>query len=119
MANNRMYLVCVRCISKEETKIEDCRACVAKYYPSSGWYDTTEGTAMKEFLNRHSHGSMYGEDITLVYESVFGGFAQDKREILDIMQEHVEKVQNGEIDNESDRSAATDEQGKHLRDTLQ
>jgi hypothetical protein len=110
MANNRMYLVCVRCISKEETKLEDCRACVAKYYPSSGWYDTTEGTAMKEFLNLHSHGSLYGEDITLVYESVWGGFGQAKREILDIIQEHVAKVQNGEIDNESDRTTPPTEQ---------
>jgi hypothetical protein len=71
---------------------------MAKYYPREGWYTTQEDfeKGLNEWLGKHKHGSMFGEDITLVYESVFDGFHQEKRQILEIISEHIAKVQSGE-----------------------
>jgi hypothetical protein len=111
MANNRMYLICVPCIAKKETKLEDCRLRIAKYYPSQGWYDPKGGLDkdLDEFFEKHKHGSMYGEDFTLVYESVFGGFHSAKREVMDIISDHVKRVQEEGLKDASDDSTATAE----------
>jgi hypothetical protein len=114
MANNRMYLICVPCMVKEDTKIEDCRLRIAKYYPSTGWYDP-KGELDKDlssFFENHKHGTMFGEDFKIVYESVFGGFHKQKRGLLEALSAHVTKVQEGKgNDHESSGPDAAPEQG--------
>jgi hypothetical protein len=92
-----MYLICIPCIVKEETKIKDCRLCLGKYYPNTGWYDSTGSLSkdLGEFFEKHKHGTMFGEDFTIVYESVFGGFHAEKRMVLEALTEHVIDIQNG------------------------
>lgn len=65
MANNRMYIVCTRCVMQEK---EDCRFYIGKYFPSEGWYlrgssDFTK--AYNQFLEDHSHSeaqTLFGYD---------------------------------------------------------
>lgn len=100
MANNRMYLLCVPCTLAEGVSIQDARFYLAKYYPNTGWYcsrDPVEklGYELNAWLDKHKHGSMFGEDITLVYGSIFGGIETETRNILEAIVEHVADVQSG------------------------
>ena len=90
MANNRMYLVCKRCDpGPTEAALMPSRFYLAKYYPSTGWFNYGESDyaeKMNAFFETHRHaegeavqgylfdddrryGSTYGdEDIVLELE---------------------------------------------------
>lgn len=93
MANNRMVLLCMNCIQKEETTLEDCVYYILKYYPSSGWYwsgeDSEMGSRVNEWLKKHIHGSFSGEYLFMVPERVIDPASASKIEILGIVAKYL------------------------------
>lgn len=73
MANNRMYLICVPCqatsLNADDDRAPDFTFYVAKYYPSTGWYSPRAhlDEDLDAFFDAHQHGSLTGQDFTLVY----------------------------------------------------
>lgn len=91
MANNRMYLVCSRCLQDESTKWDDCVVYVEKYYPSMGWMAddaTALGERLNGFFRAHMHGSALGEEFRIIYESSTK-FGKDKQRIMDAISDTV------------------------------
>lgn len=101
MANNRMYLLCLRCLADESTELDECRKYTGKYYPGDGWNFNSEG--VQEFFDKHRHAdtwemSMFGDHFTLITESLLKGTDQNigaKREILEIVAKAAEEGRVG------------------------
>lgn len=75
MANNRMQLVCTTCRAENEP-LDVVRFPLWKYYPSQGWYINRDAEGIARFgddvnrwLDQHIHGSMWGTDIIVEYET--------------------------------------------------
>lgn len=83
MANNRMYLACLKCLEEEDTKWEDCVFYMAKYYPSTGWYINQEKLDLESFYDRHNHETLAGDYFQIIYENQFSQLAKDKMKILE------------------------------------
>lgn len=93
MANNRLYLCCIKCLQDDNKELSDCIFFMFKYYPNTGWYATPEEDEAKvkwvdntnNFLNSHWHSGefdsweegMYGRFIS-IFEAAFDPMAQDK-----------------------------------------
>lgn len=73
MANDRMYMVCVKCFAEEGASFKDCSLFMVKYYPSTGWgmndNPETLGVDLEAFFNKHHHAAMDGNYLRLFYES--------------------------------------------------
>lgn len=90
MANNRMYLVCLRCAQDADTSVDQCVLRLAKYYSSAGWYPAQEmlpietelPTELPKFLQTHSHKSLFGDDIRLLYEDELFDDAKRKHDLV-------------------------------------
>ncbi len=56
MANNRMYVSCRICNPKNDYSVPDSWVCIAKYYPSEGWYIKENAEIrLGSWLERHNH----------------------------------------------------------------
>lgn len=101
MANNRMFILCLRCLNDETTPIEDCRLYTGKYYPTGGWNFNSEH--VEEFFRKHEHKdtwemSMFGDYFTLSTESLFrvaDSFVDGKRGILEAVQRGMQEGKIG------------------------
>ena len=85
-----------------DTLMDDCVLYMFKYYPNEGWYipmpdkdKWVKGT--EEWLQKHSHGSLLGQDITIIYDSMFG-MGKERTEILKVIGEGLAKIQDGRGD---------------------
>jgi hypothetical protein len=59
MANNRVYIVCKKCLMEQNG---DHSLYLAKYYPSQGWYSNgPKEEKLEKFFEEHSHeGTLFG-----------------------------------------------------------
>ena len=94
MANNRVYLVCDICGADEGTSFTDCAFYFAKYYPSSGWYTSGQGSRedgatfseqLDTWLDMHKLPDMLGQFLRLMYEGDFDARAVAKQSMLNAM----------------------------------
>jgi hypothetical protein len=101
MANNRMFILCLRCLNDETTPIEDCRLYTGKYYPSDGWNFNSEH--VEEFFSKHRHADtwemgMFGDHFTLATESLFrssDSFVDVKRCVLEAVKKGMDEGRIG------------------------
>ena len=103
MANNRMFMVCLRCLYDEVTQLDDCRIYIAKYYPTGGWSFNREKSEMDAFFEKHLHmegweQAMFGDHFTVFSESLLRGAdpaVEAKRSILEIVAKATEEGKIG------------------------
>lgn len=111
MANNRLYLCCIKCLQDPNKELSDCIFFMFKYYPKTGWYinvdDKDNDRKIKwvddtnTFLDNHKHNNeydswkegMYGEFIS-IFEGQFDPMAVDKRRISDVIKTGIDKLHN-------------------------
>ena len=110
MANNRLYLCCIKCINNPDKDVSECIFFMFKYYPNTGWYiniDNTDERKIKwiddttKFLDQHHHDGefdsweegMYGRFIS-IFEHQFDVMAMEKERIIDILKAGFDKLHN-------------------------
>src|SRR5689334_15016680 len=111
MANNRIYLCCIKCLQDETKELSGCIFFMFKYYPNTGWYINVDETDNErkvkwiddtaKFLDQHKHHNefdsweegMYGEFIS-IFEGQFDPMAVDKRRISEVIQTGINKLIN-------------------------
>lgn len=109
MANNRLYLICIKCLQDPEKDLSECIFFMFKYYPNTGWYINVDENDNERkvkwvdetaaFLDKHKHDmefssweeGMYGEFIS-IFEGQFDPIAMDKRRISDVLKAGFDKL---------------------------
>lgn len=89
MANQRMYIACVRCAEDDSVSLEDSIFYLVKYYPTTGWYlpgDPSKlGPRLDDWFDKHKvHAdTMDGRDFKLTYDGLFEPMAISRDAIAD------------------------------------
>ena len=103
MANNRLYLCCIKCLQDETKELSDCIFFMFKYYPITGWYINTNRNdddnkkkieffdKIAQFLDTHDHKSMFGEFIS-IFGTQFDSVFINKQTINEIIQPIIDKL---------------------------
>ena len=94
MANNKMFMCCLKCLSDDSTTMEDCFYYFMRYDPTMGWYTSRTHVELDSFLGMHKHGTLLGEYLQLYPESRMPGYGEDKAEILKIVATNIQDIQN-------------------------
>ena len=92
MANQRMYLLCTKCMDdalEDDLDTDKAMLYLGKYYPSSGWYNTNPkmmGRKFDRFMAQHKHGGMTGRYFAIVFDGWFDEMAKTRDGVMNALE---------------------------------